>query len=148
MRHDDGHYDRHQFEQPETPETSDKIISARGNGLSTQDAKGMQVITPLLYPHYDAEWAKDKKQVDALLRTVFPALFRESDPTPIGERRSFSLCARWYEVINLYFKNGWDQSSIADHMGMTPRAVNSLIRTIRYARKGLNRHGKPRRRTA
>ncbi len=146
MLHDE-HFDRHQFEQPDSARTTDSIIT-KNAVLSKEDAQGMQLLQPKAYPHYDAAWANDPKQVTKLLHEVFPALFRENDSTPMSARRSFSLCARWREVSILYFAHGWDRASIADRMGMTFAAVDTLIRTIRRARKGLRGDVRPRRRRA
>jgi hypothetical protein len=74
------------------------------------------------------EWAKDNKQIQALLLRSFPKL-----ETDHNQRRRAAI---WAQIIQLYYRAVWTQAKIAEEMGLTPSAVNSTIRSIARAAEG------------
>ena len=91
-------------------------------------------------------WARDKKQVDNLLRAVFPGAYRLPP-----HREELRRAKRWEAVVNLYGVCGWGETDIATHLlaeykiRTTPGAIKSLVRSIRRAHGGLTaNHAVPR----
>lgn len=83
-------------------------------------------------------WARDKKQVEDLLRAVFPGAYNVP-----AQRKELYRARRWQAVITLYGVLGWGETDIAADLlaeykiKTTAGAVKSLVRSIRRAHAGL-----------
>jgi hypothetical protein len=108
-------------------------------------ASGHQVKRPLKRASHKQipEWAKDNKQIQALLLRSFPKL-----KTDQNQR---DRAGKWAQIIQLYYRVSWTQDKIAAEMGLTPSNVNATIRSITRAaegrQSGTGQSRKPRRST-
>ena len=74
-------------------------------------------------------WATNNKKVQDLLIRVFPRM-KESPKQRVR-------AGRWARVIHLYFNQRWSRGQIANEMGISYMAAETLIRSIKRAAKGL-----------
>jgi hypothetical protein len=74
-------------------------------------------------------WATNDAEIRRILLSVFPEL-----KTRPHHRRA---AARWNQAIVLVYRLGMSYSYAADEMGITYQALESLLRNIRRAAKGL-----------
>src|SRR5208282_1960773 len=79
-------------------------------------------------PRKNADWAKDDKSVQALLKRVFPKC--ASDP----EQRK--RAGRWIRIIHLHYRSGLSYGDTAAEMGVTVATVRSALQHMRRAVKG------------
>ncbi len=84
------------------------------------------------------DWAKSDTGVQKILLTAFPKLHEK----PLQRKRA----GRWAQVIQLYFRQGWTFSEVADELNEKPRSIEMVIRGITWTSKGMRADGRgPRR---
>lgn len=79
------------------------------------------------------DWMNSDEQVRAFLLRVFPKLAESS--------RQRASAGRWLRVIHLYFRGSYNASEVAEEIGISYRAVKSLVRSIRRVSMGLAANG-------
>jgi hypothetical protein len=86
-------------------------------------------------------WATNDAEVRKILLGSFPKL--------VNNTKQRSAAARWSQAIVLVYRLGFSYSHAAAEMGITYLALESMLRNIRRAAKGLRsdtnkpRNGKP-----
>ena len=84
-------------------------------------------------------WAANDARIKEILLRAFPKMKKKP--------KQRVLAGKWIRVINLYFRQRWTRGQIAEEMGLTYSAVDSIIRNIKRVSEGLSsRTGKPRKR--
>lgn len=78
-------------------------------------------------------WVSDDDHIRLFLLRSFPRMKFD-----LAQRER---AARWMRVIHLYFRQLWTRGQIADEIGATYSSVNSMIRHIRRAAKGMRTGG-------
>ena len=154
-------FDAHQFQKPKTNSERDdetalsyrvaepsSVSGWTEQGITSTELQGMSGVTFTPRRHASAEWAKDRTEVFALLRAVFPKVLVDQRG-PLSIRVGFHEMARWHSVITRYFGDGWDAQSVADEIngfapdGITPEQVETIARAITRRRSGIAANGKP-----
>ncbi len=82
------------------------------------------------------DWTKSKAAMLELLRSVFPKL--------LTDKRQQKHAARWFDLIQLYYKRGEPTSVVASTMNVRRSWVQGTLRRIRNAAAGKRTDGKPR----
>ena len=91
-------------------------------------------------------WARDNESIKKFLIRVFPRMQEFSQRVRAG---------KWIRIMYLYYNQNWSRGQIAAELHMTYAAVDSLIRSLKRASKGLRtdtgrpvgkKRGRPRKR--
>ena len=83
------------------------------------------------------EWTFSNSEIQKLIRRSFPNW--QNNP------RQQTDAERWAMVINLYYRNGYTFSQVAEEMCSTPCKIRGVIRSIQRAAAGLQANSnKPR----
>src|SRR6267378_3716784 len=97
------------------------------------------------------EWAfDDSKIVNVLLRS-FPKMTKGLSQNhtafvglALGDLRQTEKAARWFSIINLYYRMGLPRQTVREVMGISEANLNNFIQRISFAFQGLNTVGKTR----
>jgi hypothetical protein len=79
------------------------------------------------------EWTKNNKKTQQVLLRSFPKL-----RTDLKQRLQ---AARWARIIHLYFRMQYTYRQVAAELEMPPRAVDSMIRSIKRVAAGRRANG-------
>ena len=85
------------------------------------------------------EWAMSDAGVQRILFIAFPKL--KDNP------RQRAGAGVWVRVINLYYRMQLPRQVVAKELDITKEDLNHIIQHISFAQQGLDRNGKPRKRT-
>jgi len=98
--------------------------------------KGHQIIKVRRGNRKTPDWAKNENELRKLLLHSFPYM--------ATNKKQRVRAGRWARIINLYFRLQMTHGQIASEMMMSYCAVESAIRNIKRAAKGLKASGEGR----
>jgi hypothetical protein len=104
------------------------------DGSESFMTRGHQIIKVRRGNRKTPTWVKDRKKVQQILLHSFPKM----QTNALQRERA----GRWARIIHLYFKVQMTYGQVAEELGMPPRRVEGIIRSIHRAASGRKANGK------